>query len=152
MFDALIPVAQQLKLELVKVEAGRRPSDGQLPAAFATAVRQKAGAVFVLPDEPYFFARRSEIVALADRHGLPAFYGLREFVDAGGLMSYGESMTESYRGLADYIGKIAAGAKPGELPVAQPTQFELVINMKTAKALGMAIPQSVLVSATELIR
>ena len=152
MFDALVPVAQQLKLELVKVEAGRRPSDVQLPAAFATAVRQKAGAVFVLPDEPYFFARRSEIVALADRHGLPAFYGLREFVDAGGLMSYGESMAESYRGLADYIGKIAAGAKPGELPVAQPTQFELVINMKTAKALGMAIPQSVLVSATELIR
>jgi putative ABC transport system substrate-binding protein len=141
-----------LQLQLVKVEAGRRPTDVQLPEAFATAVRQNAGAVFVLPDEPFFFAKRAEIVALAAKHRLPGFYGIREFVDAGGLMSYGESMTESYRSLAGYISKIAAGAKPDDLPVAQPTQFELVINMKTAKALGLSIPQSVLVSANQLIQ
>jgi putative ABC transport system substrate-binding protein len=152
MFDALVPVARQLKLELVKVEAGRRPSDVPLAEAFATAMRQNAGAVFVLPDEPFFFARRAEIVALAAKHRLPAFYGIREFVDAGGLMSYGESMNETYRSLADYLAKIAAGAKPGDLPVAQPTQFELVINMNTAKALGMSIPRSVLLSANELIQ
>ena len=152
MFDALAPAARQLQLQLVKVEAGRRPTDTQLPEAIATAVRQNAGAVFVLPDEPFFFANRAEIVALAAKHRLPGFYGIREFVDAGGLMSYGESMTESYRSLADYISKIAAGAKPGDLPVAQPTQFALVINMKTAKSLGLSIPQSVLVSANQLIQ
>jgi putative tryptophan/tyrosine transport system substrate-binding protein len=152
MFDALLPVAQQVKLELVKVEAGRRPSDVQLPAAFVTAVQRNAGAVFVLPDEPFFFAQRAEIAALAAKHRLPSFYSAREFVDAGGLVSYGENLADAWHGLADYLSKIAAGAKPGDLPVAQPTQFELVINMKTAKALGMSIPQSVLVSANELIQ
>jgi putative ABC transport system substrate-binding protein len=152
MFEALVPVAQQLKLELVKVEAGRRPTDVQLPAAFAAAVQRNAGAVFVLADEPFFFARRAEIAALAAQHRLPSFYGAREFVDAGGLMSYGESLAESWRSLADYIAKIAAGAKPGELPVAQPTQFELVVNMKTASALGLTLPRSVLVSADEVIQ
>ena len=152
MFDALVPVAQQLKLELVKVQAGRRPTDIQLADAFAAAVRQNAGAVFVLPDEPYFFAKRADIAALAAKHRLPALYGAREFVDAGGLMSYGESLAASFRSVADYVGKIAAGAKPGDLPVAQPTQFELVINLKTAKALGMSIPQSVLVSANEVLQ
>jgi putative tryptophan/tyrosine transport system substrate-binding protein len=152
MFEALAPVAQQLKLTLVKVESGRKPSDVSLTDAFATAVRRNAGALFVLPDEPFFFARRAEIVALAAKHRLPAIYGVREFVDAGGLMSYGESLTASFRGLSNYIVKIAAGAKPGDLPVAQPTQFELVVNMKTAKDLGVSIPQSVLVSANELIQ
>jgi putative tryptophan/tyrosine transport system substrate-binding protein len=152
MFDMLAKVAPGLKLELIKVESGRRPTDVPLAAAFAAAAQKQAGAVFVLPDEPFFFARRADIVALAAKHRLPAFYGAREFVDAGGLMSYGESLTESYRSLADYISKIAAGAKPGDLPVAQPTQFELVINMKVAKSLGLTIPQSVLVSANEVIQ
>jgi putative ABC transport system substrate-binding protein len=152
MFEALLPAAQHLKLELVKVEAGRRPTDVQLPAAFAAAVQKNAGAVLVLPDEPFFFGQRAQIAALAARHGLPSFYGAREFVDAGGLMSYGESLRASYHGLADYIVKIAAGARPSELPIAQPTQFELVINLKTARALGLSIPQSVLVGADELIR
>jgi putative tryptophan/tyrosine transport system substrate-binding protein len=152
MFEALVPAAQQLKLQLVRVEAGRRPTDVQLPAAFDSVVQKNAGAVLVLPDEPFFFARRAEIAALAAKHGLPSFYGVREFVDAGGLMSYGESLSSSFHGLADYIARIAAGAKPGDLPIAQPTQFELVINMKTAKALGLSIPEPVLVSANELIR
>lgn len=151
MFKSLGPVAQQWKLDLVKVESGRRPTDVQLPEAFATAVRQNAGAVFVLPDEPFFFGKRADIVALAAKHRLADFYSLREYVDAGGLMSYGESMAASFRSLADYIGKIAAGAKPGDLPVAQPTHFELVINMKSARALGISVPQSVLISADQLI-
>jgi putative ABC transport system substrate-binding protein len=151
MFDMLAAVAKQLQLELVRVESGRRPSDVQLPDAFANAVRQRAGAVFVLPDEPFFFAKRAEIVALAAQHRLPDFYSLREFVDEGGLISYGESMTASFRSLADYVGKIAAGAKPGDLPVAQPTQFELVLNLKTAKSLGISMPPLLLATAAELI-
>ena len=151
MFNTLASVAPRLKLDLVKVESGRRPTDVPLADAFEAAVRQKAGAIFVLPDEPFFFSKRADIVALAARHRLPAFYGAREFVDAGGLMSYGESLAASFRSVADYVAKIAAGAKPGDLPVAQPTQFELVINIKTAKALGISIPQTVLVSADNLI-
>jgi putative ABC transport system substrate-binding protein len=124
----------------------------QLPAAFDAAVRENAEAVFALPDEPFFFAKRAEIVSLAARHHLPAMYGRREFVDAGGLMSYGQSMRASYRSVASYVGKVAGGATPGNIPVAQPTRFELVVNLKTAKALGVTIPHTVLVSADEVIQ
>lgn len=150
MWQALVPVAQTLGLKLVKIDVPR-PGDVHLPVAFETALREKAGAIFVLPDEPLFLTRRAEIVALAARHGLPAFYGAREFVDDGGLMSYGESLRAAYRNAASYISKVTRGAKPGEMPVAQPTRFELVINMKTAKALGVAIPQSVLLRADQVI-
>lgn len=152
MWRALGPIAQRLNVQLVKVEAGRRPSDGTLPAAFDAAVDQRANGVLVLPDEPFFVAKRGDIVALAARHRLPAFYGLREYVDEGGLMSYGESMRTAYRSVATYIGKVAMGAKPGDLPVSQPTQFELVVNQKTAKALGVALPQAILLSANEVIQ
>ncbi len=152
MWLALGPIAQRLGVQLLKIEAGRRPGDGTLSAAFDTAVGKRAAGILVLPDEPFFVARRGEIVALAARHRLPAFYGLREYVDEGGLMSYGESMRVAYRSLATYIGKVAAGARPGEMPVSQPTQFELVVNMKTAKALGIALPQAVLVGANEVIQ
>lgn len=151
MWRALAPVAQRLNLPLVKIEAGRRPTDGTLPAALDAASAQRATGMLVLPDEPYFVARRSEIVALAARHRMPAVYGLREYVDEGGLMSYGESMSAAFRGVAGYIGKLAGGVKPGELPVSQPTRFELVVNLKTAKALGIAVPQSLLLSATDVI-
>ena len=150
-FSKLVSVAPKLKLDLLKVESGWRPGNVSLSEAFERAMRQKAGAVFVLADEPFFFSRRAEIVALAARHRLPAFYGMREFVDAGGLMSYGENLNAAFRSVADYVGKIAAGAKPSDLPVAQPTHFELVINTKTAKALGITVPQSMLVSADTLI-
>ena len=152
MWRTLGPIAQRLDIQLVKVEAGRRPGDAPLPAAFGAAVSQRATGILVLPDEPFFIAKRGEIVALAAQHRLPAFYGLREFVDEGGLMSYGESMRTAYRSLATYIGKLAAGANPGEMPVSQPTQFELVINLKTAKTLGVALPQTLLSSADEVIR
>jgi putative tryptophan/tyrosine transport system substrate-binding protein len=152
MWRALGPIAQRLNVRLVKVEAGRRPTDGSLSAAFDAAVGQQATGILVLPDEPFFVARRSDIVALAARHRLPAVYGLREYVDEGGFMSYGESMRTAYRGVAGYIGKIAAGAKPGDLPVSQPTQFELVVNQKTARALGVALPQALLLSANEVLQ
>ena len=150
MWQALGPVAQTLKIKLVKIDVGR-PSDVQLPAAFETAVRENAGAIFVLPDEPLFLTGRAEIVALAAKHRLPAFYGAREFVDDGGLVSYGENLRTAYRNAASYISRVAGGAKPHDMPVAQPTKFELVLNMKTAKALGITIPQSVLLSADEVM-
>lgn len=152
MWRTLGSIAQRLNIQLVKVEAGRKPGDAALPAAFDAAVRQRATGIIVLPDEPFFIARRGEIVALAAQHRLPAFYGLREYVDEGGLMSYGESMFTAYRSLATYIGKVATGTNPGEIPVSQPTQFELVINLKTAKALGIAVPQAVLLSANDVIQ
>jgi putative ABC transport system substrate-binding protein len=152
MWRALGPIAQRLNIQLVKVEAGRKPDDTSLAAAFDTAVRQRATGILVLPDEPFFVARRGDIVALAAQHRLPAFYDLREYVDEGGLISYGESMRTAYRSLATYIGKVATGANPAEMPVNQPTQFELAINLKTAKALGIVLPQSILLSANEVIQ
>ena len=149
MWQALSPVAQALKVKLVKVDVGRPTID--LPAAFETAVREKADAIFVLPDEPLFLSRRAEIVALGAKHRLPAFYGAREFVDVGGLMSYGENLRTAYRNAASYIKKVAHGTNPGDIPVSQPTKFELVINMKTANALGITVPKAVLLSADEVI-
>jgi putative tryptophan/tyrosine transport system substrate-binding protein len=151
MWQALGPAAHTLKIKLVKIDVGR-PGDVHLPAAFETAVREKAGAIFVLPDEPMFLNRRAEIVALAAKHNLPAFYGAREYVDEGGLMSYGENLGTAYHNAASYISKVAHGAKPGDIPVQQPTKFELVINLKTAKALGLTIPQSLLIRADEVIQ
>jgi putative tryptophan/tyrosine transport system substrate-binding protein len=151
MWQALVPAAQALNLKLVKVDVGG-PFDVALSAAFETALRERAGAVFVLPDEPQFLTRRAEIVALAAKYRLPAFYGAREAVDDGGLMSYGESLRAAYHDAAAYIRKVAQGANPGDLPVGQPTRFELVINMRTAKALGLTIPQTTLLRADEVIQ
>jgi putative tryptophan/tyrosine transport system substrate-binding protein len=150
MWQALQPVARSLNIMLVQVEAGLPPSV-TLPAAFDAALRKKADAIFVLPDEPMFLERRADIVALAARHRLPAFYGAREFVDDGGLMSYGENLRAAYRNAASYIDRVAQGANPGELPVQQPTRFELVINRRTAKALGIGMPQALLISADEVV-
>jgi putative ABC transport system substrate-binding protein len=150
MWQALGLAATKMNIALVRIDAGRQ-NKVTLSAAFDAAVLAKAGAILVLPDEPLFLSRRADIVALAAKHRLPAFYGAREFVDDGGLMSYGENLRVAYRNAAIYIGKVTQGAKPGELPVRQPTNFELVINMKTAKALGLTIPQSVLLQAGEVI-
>jgi putative ABC transport system substrate-binding protein len=151
MWRALVPVAQALEIKLLKIDVGR-PFDVALTAAFETALREQAGAVFVLPDEPLFFARRADIVALAAKHRLPAFYGMREAVEDGGLMSYGENLRAAYRNAASYIKKVAHGANPGDIPVEQPTKFELVINMNTAKALGLAIPQTMVLRADDVIQ
>jgi putative ABC transport system substrate-binding protein len=152
MWQALEQLAPRLNVRLLQVQAGRRPGQPSLPDAFDAAVRQRADGIFVLPDEPFFFARRADIVALADRYRLPSFYGVREFVDAGGLMSYGESLSAAFRGVGSYVSKLASGAKPGEIPVARPTVFELVVNLRTAKALGITVPRDVLLSADSVIQ
>lgn len=151
MWRSLEPLAERLNVRLVQVQAGRKPGQASLPEAFVSAKRQGVHGILVLPDEPFFFARRDEIVALAATHSLPAVYGFREFVDAGGLMSYGESMRTAYRGVGRYVGRIVEGIKPYELPVEQPTVFELVVNLKTATTLGIVVPRDVLIGADSVI-
>ena len=127
----------------------RARTEQEIDAAFATLVRLRAGALVVAPS-PLFGNRREQIVGLAARYAVPTVFDLREFVAAGGLMSYGPSLFEIYREAGIYTSKILNGTKPAELPVLQPTKFELAINTRTAKALGLTIPQSLRVQA-ELI-
>ena len=133
-----------------KIEIATARTEGEIAAAFATFVRGQARALLVA-DDPFFATRRDQIVSLAAQQNLPAIYYAREFAAAGGLISYGSSSRENNRLAAVYVGRILKGAKPEDLPVLQPTQFELVINLKTAKVLGLTIPQSLLATADEVI-
>ena len=126
----------------------RNPSD--VERAFAGAIAGRANAVVVF-DDPFIHSHRARIIALAANHRLPAICGTREYADDGGLMAYGPHRPDLYRRSAVFLDKILKGAKPAELPIEQPTRFELIVNLKAAKALGLEMPTSMLLRADEVI-
>ena len=125
-------------------------TDRELETAFAAAVEHQVGALFI-NIESFLFDRREQIAALAARHRVPTIHPFREYVAAGGLMSYGASFVDAWRQSGIYVGRILRGVQPADLPVLQPTKFDLVINLKTAKALGLTVPPPLLVAADEVI-
>jgi ABC-type uncharacterized transport system substrate-binding protein len=139
--------ARSLGLEMTVVDAS---GENEIEAAFAVLARDKASALIVNTD-PLLLGQREQIVQLAARYKIPTLYFLREFVDAGGLMSYGPNIHNGYRQAGIYVGRILKGEKVGELPVVQPTKFDLVINLRTARTLGLEIPTVLLVLADEVI-
>jgi putative tryptophan/tyrosine transport system substrate-binding protein len=152
------PNAQTITTELqtaagalgLQIHIVNAATPGEFGAAFTTLVQQQAGGL-VVGSDPFFTNQREVLVALAAQHALPAIYEWREFTAAGGLVSYGTNISDAYRQAGIYTARILKGEKPADLPVAQPTKFELVINIKTAKALGITVPQTLAVAADEVI-
>jgi putative ABC transport system substrate-binding protein len=139
--------ARALGIELV-IRNARGESD--IYSAFESLAQERVNAVIIGTDQ-LFTSRRDQLVVLAARHGLPTIYYLREFADAGGLISYGANVTDAYRLGGGYVGRILKGEKPADLPVQQTVKFELAINLKTTKALGLTVPDKLLVAADEVI-
>ena len=139
--------AGEIKRQIDIVRAGTALD---IETAFANAAQQGTGALLVVQD-PFYNSQREQLVGLAARHKLPVMYPLREFVEIGGLVSYGHDLVDGYRQMGVYAGRILQGAKPADLPVVQPTTFEFIINLKTAKALGLTIPQSLIATADKVI-
>jgi putative ABC transport system substrate-binding protein len=134
-----------LQIRVLKAGTSR-----EIEAAFATLVRERADALFVAPDG-VFYNRRVQLAALAARNSIPAAYSSRDYAEAGGLMSYGTDLADMYRSVGDYTGRILKGAKPADLPVVQSTKFEFILNLKTAKALGLTVSSDLLSIADEVI-
>jgi putative ABC transport system substrate-binding protein len=144
---ALQAAARAIGQQIMVVEAG---SDGEFDAAFTALAERRVGALVVAADQ-FFTGRREQLLALTARYAMPAIYELREYAVAGGLMSYGTSLPEGYYQNGVYVGRILKGAKPADLPIVQSTKFELVINLKTAKSLGLDVPDKLLALADEVI-
>jgi putative tryptophan/tyrosine transport system substrate-binding protein len=137
--------AMGLQIQVLNASTSR-----EIAAAFANLVRERADALFVGGDA-FFISRRVQLATLASRHSIPATYGLRDFAEVGGLMSYGSNLTDAYRQVGVYTGRILKGAKPADLPVVQASKFELVINAETARILGLEVPPTLLARADEVI-
>lgn len=134
----------------VRLETFEASSRGELSSLFERLSATRPDALFVIPD-PYFTALRTDFATLSQRHRIPVSYGNREYVVSGGLMSYGPDIADSYRQVGEYVGRILKGVKPADLPVVQPTRYELVLNLKTARALDLAVPDKLLTLADEVI-
>jgi putative tryptophan/tyrosine transport system substrate-binding protein len=147
--DTIRSVQEAASTKRLQLRILKAATESEINAAFGSLVELQAGALLV--SDPSFLGRREQIVALAERTAIPAIYEWREFASAGGLISYGPRLTSIYREMGLYTGKVLNGAKPADLPVQQPTKFEMVVNLKTAKALGLTIPPSILARADELI-
>jgi putative ABC transport system substrate-binding protein len=147
MMQSMRDAAQAGGQRLVTVHAS---SHSELETAFATLVKEQVGGLLVSPD-PFYNSNRSHLVSLSARHRIPTIYSLRDYVLAGGLISYGSSFTGGYRQAGVYVGRILNGEKPGDLPVQQPSTFELALNLKTAKTLGLTVPLTLQVRADEVI-